>query len=515
MHALQDRLWTLAPFIILGFLGFVLGGGLTDKLWRMDPKWMFFFFMASTGGLGMLMMRLIGLTWTPTLFTMAVSSIPILYDINFLYDYSEPFSVMVNGFGVTVTDSMFILMFLIWAGDRFGKPPPTINNRIPDGFIYLMLTAWAWHAGYAFFVDEPFYAWSYIYVQTKAYLILIFVAYRIKEIKLVYLFAFGAGVCLIIQGVVSTEQRFLGVIFTAERLGQNASWEMMVGMQVLKRITGTLAQPNKLAMFVNQYMLICLFCCFVTKSIPFKLYLVGAFFAGLMAELLSASRGGWVGFAVAFVATMTLWYWKKGVSPLVALSGIGIASSGLFGVLFTISETFRRRLTEEDYGTAEIRYPLMDVAMNMIRDNPWFGVGINHYTKYMKEYDRTFDQISFIFNAPVHNTFMLIAAETGVFGLVIACAILIWVEVFALQLFWRSTGACAAVALGIFGGNIAWLLHWLADPSMFYGTYPFWMNTGMLFAIDGINRRHQKRLKASQKHTTATTKKSSLNQKVS
>lgn len=324
---------------------------------------------------------------------------------------------------------------------------------------------------------------------------------------MVYLFAFGAGICLIIEGVVSAEQRFLGVIFTAERLGQNASWEMMVGMQILKRITGTLAQPNKLAMFVNQYLLICLFCSFVAKNPLFKLYLVGAFLAGLVAELLSASRGGWVGFALAFVMTMTLWYWKKGVSPFVALSGIGIGSAGLFGILFAASETFRRRLTEEDYGTAEIRYPLMEVAMNMIRDNPWFGVGINHYTKYMREYDRTFDQISFIFNAPVHNTFLLIAAETGVFGLIIASAILIWVEVYALQVFWRSRGACAAVALGIFGGNVAWLLHWLADPSMFYGTYPFWMNTGMLFAVDAISQRHQKRLDAQEKHTKALAKK--------
>lgn len=61
------------------------------------------------------------------------------------------------------------------------------------------------------------------------------------------------------------------------------------------------------------------------------------------------------------------------------------------------------------------RILLAKIALNMIMDSPFFGIGLNNFVYAMPEYDPY--GVHYYFPHPVHNMYLLIASEIGVFGL--------------------------------------------------------------------------------------------------
>ncbi|MDQ5951862.1 MAG: hypothetical protein QG639_1143, partial [Patescibacteria group bacterium] len=62
------------------------------------------------------------------------------------------------------------------------------------------------------------------------------------------------------------------------------------------------------------------------------------------------------------------------------------------------------------------RVGLMDIALNMVESHPLIGVGLNNFTAVMEEYGSSQEFVRFI--QPVHNSFWLYIAETGVVGII-------------------------------------------------------------------------------------------------
>ena len=59
---------------------------------------------------------------------------------------------------------------------------------------------------------------------------------------------------------------------------------------------------------------------------------------------------------------------------------------------------------------------MYSLAVNIIKHKPFFGVGLNNYTLISPKYDNT--GITEVFNHPVHNIYLLYAAEVGIPGAV-------------------------------------------------------------------------------------------------
>ena len=88
-------------------------------------------------------------------------------------------------------------------------------------------------------------------------------------------------------------------------------------------------------------------------------------------------------------------------------------------IIFSLQGFITTRLISDDYGAAYSRIPLMKVAMNIIKTHPFLGIGINNYAEVMQSYDNTTEKISFHFPYVVHNSYLLIASEIGVIGLLL------------------------------------------------------------------------------------------------
>ncbi|MGH9845691.1 MAG: O-antigen ligase family protein, partial [Blastocatellia bacterium] len=151
------------------------------------------------------------------------------------------------------------------------------------------------------------------------------------------------------------------------------------------------------------------------------------------------------------------------------------------------------RLTDDDRGSAEVRLPLIQVALAMIADNPVLGVGMGSYESVMRNYDETPELVTEHFDWPVHNVYLHIAAETGLPGLLLFLAL----AALASRRGWmvlRNSGAdplLRALALGLLAGMAAYLINGLKEGSCFQTGMmrPFFLLCGLLLANERASRR--------------------------
>jgi O-antigen ligase len=116
---------------------------------------------------------------------------------------------------------------------------------------------------------------------------------------------------------------------------------------------------------------------------------------------------------------------KQQKKPLLALSIYSIGWVVVLGLLFwPITQARQPHLKEA--AIAE-RANYNSIGLAMFKDHFWFGVGLNQSIVHMQEYSKV--PLKPWEHQPVHNYFILLAAELGVFPLIVILA-------FLLQVFW-------------------------------------------------------------------------------
>ncbi|MGB0664944.1 MAG: O-antigen ligase family protein [Pontibacterium sp.] len=446
-------------------------------------KWAAVVWIGAIGVGALALFHIINVSLRPLYLLLALYLTPILFDINFMYVDDPPFYVHANGYGITITDVLFGMLILLWGMDGLaGKKG--IDLEIPKGFKVALAILFIINSLSTISTPVPFYALSMLWAQLKVYIIFLYLAKQTYTTNIIKWLIYTSAAVVGTQGIIVIEQRLLGVIFTEELLGVGTTWASTIGSELVTRASGTMGQPNATAMLMNKFMLITIFGMIVEKNFGVKLLLIIALMCAVLGEIFTASRGGWLSLAASFIVCFVMWMTlKRGYGFISSVGLIGVVGSTLFGILFGASEAFRNRLTQDDAGTAEVRWPLMEVAQNLIAANPLTGVGLNHYTYFMQAYDRTFDAISFNYRAPVHNTYLLIAGEVGIPGAIAVIFILLSVMYFAFKVFREAQDHEAAFALGVFGGVLTWVIHNMVDPTSLYADYPFWILSGVIVAM--------------------------------
>jgi O-antigen ligase len=147
----------------------------------------------------------------------------------------------------------------------------------------------------------------------------------------------------------------------------------------------------------------------------------------------------------------------------------------------------RHRLFLEDYGAARARVPMTMVALNIIGHHPWLGAGLGNYTFAAPDYDISREGISYDFPRPVHNEFLLIAAEQGLPVLVLFLGILLYIFGQLLRLSRsRDDPIIPYVAIGLFGTYFAWCVFRLTDYNYVLLGDPFWLLAGLSLALGQV-----------------------------
>jgi len=248
----------------------------------------------------------------------------------------------------------------------------------------------------------------------------------------------------------------IALIFCSYSLLQHFGHDFVKWNNPYNSILGTVGNPNFAAALMGIFSVI-LFGFAINKetSTAFRSILLISVFYLLLTIYFSNSLQGFLAAAVGFGVLIFTWVSQRnkilGWSILGLgftgglLSVLGILQMGPFTFLFKESVTYRG-----DYWRAGIR---------MLQENLWFGVGLDRYGAYFKEY-RDAAQVlrrgSYVGTNAAHNVFIQFGATGGIFVLLsylVLVGFIIWRGIAGLR---ESVGARQILFATFFG---AWLTY--------------------------------------------------------
>jgi O-antigen ligase len=178
--------------------------------------------------------------------------------------------------------------------------------------------------------------------------------------------------------------------------------------------------------------------------------------AGLVAVIFTLSRSTWLGLVVSATILLIYGLASRGLLPRQVLAALAAALALALLLNLATGGDIVQRLTQPDGGSALSRLPMSQGALRIISDHPLLGSGLNNYELTIRQYDIT-GKYTLAGQLPiVHNLFLLIAAETGVLGL--------------LAVLWLLL-ALARTGLGFVRGREASFHTWLAVGIMAGGLH--------------------------------------------
>ena len=153
------------------------------------------------------------------------------------------------------------------------------------------------------------------------------------------------------------------------------------------------------------------------------------------------------------------------------LAGIVAYASGLVAFLYELLQSFGGP-------AAEVRLSLLKLAMESLRDHPLIGLGIQNFASVSQNY---FPEGPYIYNYPVHNAFVQMATELGIFGGLLYASIV--VLVFARLA--AATRTCEAqhrwIVKGMLLGWCGIIFHMMTEPMAYQATT--WLVIGAIEAV--------------------------------
>ncbi|MBN1895394.1 O-antigen ligase family protein [bacterium] len=295
--------------------------------------------------------------------------------------------------------------------------------------------------------------------------------------------AFFLIIGLLLESVLALSQYLLNSTFGITALGmRREASQMALDGQTIHRVSGTLGGTNALAWYLDFALPIPIAMLLSRKTGWTNKPLLGLItILGTAALFLTFSRAGWISFVfslvVLFIAVsgqikpLNRFYGWLFISGVVLLAAV---------VLAWTDNPLRKRMTQDDRGSAYVRLPLMKVAAAMIRENPWTGVGLNNYVIVDQEYDETEEQVSATFPLPVHNVYLQLPAETGLpaLGFFLSFAAMVFLRL--LRILRSSGGIERILAAGLLAGLSGFMLHGTVENASIgsYHFLPFWFVSG-------------------------------------
>lgn len=463
--------------LLTALLGTLTASVFIATLYIGDKKWIVAVISGLTAAFASL--ALIG-KLKKLIFLSAIFALSIRLDV-FIYRKETDYTQL-HGLPITLFDILFLFLLLEWLLRIVKKQ--CIVKFYPGLSIPTLIAIVFCGISVAISNDVSLSFCAFL-LNIKSYMIFLYFANNLEDQRgsQGILWIIMAGIMF--QSLVGMLQYAAGSTLGLEMLGESdkSFRQHLEGTFILSRVGGTIGSPNGLAMYFNLFLPV-LFCTvFMRINYWVKFCSLITLIAGGITELLTFSRGGWIALAGAlFIASYVIFKhrFKSRIKSIAFVMIFGVIL-GMFVIGF--SSDARKRLFEDDYKSAYSRIPMMQVAYNMIKDNPFLGVGINSYTSEMTRYDHTRENISYKFQYPVHNTFFLLTAECGLFALLAVLFLIFNIFYTSITSFRCDGRFYALIGVGFSCGVLACVIQGQFEPLSILRTNVLWFNIAMIAAI--------------------------------
>lgn len=164
-----------------------------------------------------------------------------------------------------------------------------------------------------------------------------------------------------------------------------------------------------------------------------------------------------MGFALGLGLFWLLAWWRGRLSLVLPIVAIICA----IPIALYFRELIIDRLFGDDNGAAEARLPLMLLALRMIRDHWLFGVGANNFALHLREY--LTPEMAAEWITTVHNKYLLVWAETGIFGFLTFLAFLLTTLRRGWRIWQLDDRLLGPIGLGFTMALVGWMAHMFFD----------------------------------------------------
>ena len=414
---------------------------------------------------------------------LAILAFPFRLDFHLIFK-ETPFA-QVKGLPITLFDVIVAILLVYWVVQLMLRQE---RLRFFPSLSFPALTYILMAAISAFRSDDRVLSFCMLFLIIKGYLIFLYFANNIKTRNEVGLIMAALALGVFAQSCLGVLQYLSGGTLGLEIFGESerAFRTAHVGYRAISRVGGTIGDPNSLAMYLNFILPPILSMLFTDVSLKYRMLFALVFVLGGITEIFTLSRGGWI--ALSFGSVIVLYGVFKGRLKSRLKSIIMLSISGVFVVcvLLGSSQNVRDRLFRDDYGSAQSRIPMIQVALNVIEANPITGVGLNNYATVMNKYDRTHSSITYNFPYPVHNAFLLIAGESGLLALLSFLLILLGAARKTYSFFLLEDRFLCLLGIGFFGSILAWAVHAQFKMDFAGVNIALWFSIGMVVALHGM-----------------------------
>lgn len=264
----------------------------------------------------------------------------------------------------------------------------------------------------------------------------------------------------------------------------DAAWvDVENSPDVKARVYSVFANPNILAEYLIMIIPLSISLFWYTKKIHKKLIFAATSAILIVALILTLSRGGWIGFAFSALIFIIL------VEKRFLLSIIPI---GLAGVFFLPESIMNRILSIGNLTDSSNAYriTMWKITLDIIKDHPIAGVGLGHIP-----FKETFE--SYIRTMPIyhaHNTYLEIAAELGIPGLIAFLFLLFTVFKYGVQsLISDENRYIKIMAAGVFSGLGGLLAHGMVENVIYLTRIIvyFWVLIGFILVLMKIKKQEK------------------------
>jgi len=247
-------------------------------------------------------------------------------------------------------------------------------------------------------------------------------------------------------------------------------------LETLKRIMVTFADPNDFGAYIISVLPLTFLFLNRGLSKSKRTILLIVCLLGLYCLFRTSSRGAWLGF-LAGISTYFFIYNKKIaiVIPIVIVLLLMIAPKGFERVT---------GLFKQEKNTVWERKILWNSALDMIKERPVLGKGVNTFSRYFPKYKPAdYPDLRY-----AHNSYLQMASETGIFGLLLFLSIPLVILAKALRGIKRKIDKSieGQILLGLIAGYIGFLVHSFVDNNLFslVLTTLFWIFSAYIVSMN-------------------------------
>ncbi len=360
-----------------------------------------------------------------------------------------------GGFTVSVTTLALIGLYLWWLMAFLARTDARSRPSFQTSFpltLYLVFTAFS-----CLVAHDVTLSLFELFLLLQMYLVYIYVASSTRTRQDVQFALTFLLIGLVLESIVMAGLSIRGQGFHVAGISGRIDSDLAVAGPSY-RIGGTVGSPNNTAAYLSLLLAPTLAFLFTKSKSWYKALAVFAFGLGVIALILTFSRGGWVAFGLS-IAGLCWLSWRRGhfslKVPIATAIVVLLLALPFSGVIFD-------RLVGDDSGAAHSRVALMHLAFRIIAANPILGVGSNNFPVVMEQYATR--ELSGEWLYAAHNKYLLIWSEIGIGGL----AVFLWFLFATLRRGWQcwklNDAFLSPLALGFLAALVGHMIQMSVEP---------------------------------------------------